>query len=235
MQRARRLVAVVAVALVGSLVLTGCKADPKVAAYVGKTKITEKQVSEIVDDYNAQAAAAAAEAAAQGQPSQPPTPLSRDLVVSTLVIGPVCEQLRVTQGFAKQTITVEQIAQQEGAPVKSVYAKLRSDAWSCLAGMQATGGVPTDEELRDIYDRAVAAGLGVPAQFEDFKQQAAQDQTIQQYVAINRALGEAANGTDVIVNPRYRPLEFALFVAQNGTPVIVTPLGEDASGAVRDS
>jgi hypothetical protein len=235
MQRARRLVAVVAVALVGSFVLAGCKADPTVAAYVGKTKITEKQVSEIVDDFNAKAAAAARAAEAQGQPAQPPTPLSRDLVVSTMVMGPVCEQLQLKQGFAKQTITVDQIAQQEGAPVDSTYAKLRADAWSCLAGMQATGGVPTDEELRDIYDRAVAAGLGVPAQFEDFKQHAAQDQTIQQYVAINRALGEAANVTNVTVNPRYRPLEFALFAAQNGAPVIVTPLGEDASGAVRDS
>src|SRR4051812_11143128 len=105
MQRARRLVAVIAVALVGSFVQAGCQADPTVAAYVGKTKITEADVSKIVDDFTAKADAAAAKATAEGQPPQKSPSLSRDLVVSTLVVGPVCELLRAKQGFAKQAVT----------------------------------------------------------------------------------------------------------------------------------
>ena len=50
MQRARRLAPIAVVAALGIIALTGCRAQPDVAAYIGDRQITENQVTGILDD-----------------------------------------------------------------------------------------------------------------------------------------------------------------------------------------
>jgi hypothetical protein len=221
---ARRMVPVAALALLGALGLAGCRAQPTVAAYVENTKVTEKQV----DDLVANATTAAAKPEEQGTRAP-----SRVDVVSTIVLNQLCDELQRKEGFAKPPVSTEQIRQSEGTPSVSEYAKIRANLWSCLSGVPVGSQEPTDAELRELYDLAKAAGaIDVP--YEDIKAQLAADQSVRQALAIDRTLTEAAKAKDISVNPRYRPLMFPVFTLQSGDAIVSIPMGELGSEAVRD-
>jgi hypothetical protein len=234
MQRARRLAAVVTVALVGSLVLTGCQSNPTVAAYVGKTEITEKQVSAVVDDFNQKNATAAAASPAPDQPQeQKPEPLSRVDALTAMVLQEGCAQLAREKGFRPaSTTTAEDYAKSRGIPATSQYAAIFAELITCASGVPQATVAPTEAELRALYDRAVAAGMlqqPVPS-FEQIKAQLAQDQGVQQAFATKALYNTIASDERVVVNPRYRPLTVEAF--QGGLlPVVI---GGAASEAVVD-
>jgi hypothetical protein len=219
----RRVSQVAVLALVGVATLTGCRTEPTVAAYVDQTKITEAQVDRLIAD--------ATRAAAKPEERGTAAP-GRSDVVATLVLGRVCEDVRAKLGFAKQPVSTEQVRQSEGVPSVSRYAQLRADLYSCLTAVPYADQTPTEAELRDIYDRAVAAGL-VGQSYEETREQLLSDQGIVQRIAIDRAMTQAAKDANVSVNPRYRPLEFPLIPVENGS-IMEVALGELASDAVRD-
>jgi len=221
---ARRLVPVVALALLGALGLAGCRAQPTVAAYVDQTKITEEQVDAMVADAKAKAATP------EEQGTRAP---GRGDVVSTIVLNQLCDDLQKQQGFNKPPVSTEQIKQSEGTPSSSEFAKIRANLWSCLSGVPVETQEPTDAELRELYNLAKAAGA-VDVPFEDIRAQLAADQSVRQALAIDRTLTEAAKGKDITVNPRYRPLMFPVFTLQSGEAIVSIPMGELGSGAVRD-
>lgn len=236
MQRVRGLVPVVALVLLAGGALAGCRSQPTVAAYVGSDEITEKRVTDIIDDFNGQTATPAAPAS-PGEPTPAPPAISRTDVVSTLVLQQVCDQLKAEKQFKTTPVSAADIAQREGLPPASDFAKARADLLSCLSGVEPSSGTPTEKELRDFFGRAVAAHAidpGTP--FESFMQQLSGDESLQQSVsqslAANRAFTEAAQHTKVSVNPRYRPLEFPIYRLQTGGVLVAVPLGEDALDAV---
>jgi hypothetical protein len=226
MQRALRAVPAAVLALVACLALAGCRSQPGVAAYVGNERLTEARVDETVEN------AAAQSRTPDEQGTKPPT---RSDVVTTWVLGKVCEQLRAKQGFAKAPITVERVRQAEGVPASSAYARDRANLYSCLGGVKLTNaGAVTDAELRELYDRAQAAGL-VNQPFDKVKAQLAGNTNIQQALAADRILSGAVRDGDVTVNPRYRPMEFPITDLGTGRgPLIGVLLGEPGSDAVRD-
>src|SRR5687767_6237410 len=138
MQRVRRLAPVVAVALLGGVVLAGCRSAPDVAAYVGSERVTEEQVDDIIDNFNAGQAAPATPASPGPADSAPARQLSRTEVVTTLVLQQVCDELKAKKGFTVTPVPADQVASQEGLPPNSAYAKSRADLWSCLTGGVAT-------------------------------------------------------------------------------------------------
>lgn len=229
MQRARRLVAVMAVTLVGSLVLAGCQSDPTIAAYVGNTKITEEQVSKIVDDYNRLTAQAAA--ANPGAEQQPPA-LDRVDVLTAMVLHEGCAQLAQDKSLKPaSTTTAADFASQRGMPADSQYAILGAELVSCMSGVPAATAPPTEAELRELYDRALAAGMlqePVPT-FDQIKDRLAQDQSVQQAFAAKQLYTAVAGSERVVVNPRYRPLTVQAF--QNAALLPVT-IGGSANDAV---
>lgn len=225
MQRVRRLASIAAVVTVGVIALSGCRSQPGVAAYIGDHKITEDQVTHVVDD-------------AQHKPAGNPQakPPSRKDVVSVLVLGKVCERLSADKGFKPQKqISNDQAAQATGVAADSQYAAEFARLYSCLSGVQAGNPVaPTPAELADLVARGKAAGVipqEVPVQ--EAASQLDGDQ-LRHALASKRTLADAVSAYHVTVNPRYRPLEFPILSFQGNGAAVSVPLGEPGSDAVVD-
>jgi hypothetical protein len=236
----RRVVAVVAFALVGGLTLAGCRTDPAVAAYVGSETITEAQVDQVLAELPAAPPSPSAGEAPRTEASRTeasPPRVDRSDVLSQMVLGRACEALRAQRGFTGAPVTPERVAEAAGVPAASQYAKERSTAQSCLSAainlMLDTVGGPTDADLRDIYDRAKAKGL-VEVPLETIKDRMAADAQVRQAVAAKQIIAQIVADGRVSVNPRYRPMEFVLSDLGTGAPLVVAVLGEPGSDAVRD-
>jgi hypothetical protein len=215
--------AVVSLALGCGLALTGCQADPGVAAYVGTEKITEADVDRLVDD-------AAAKAAGQQGLSAP----SRGDVVITYVLGKVCAERQAREGFTGQTVSRDQIQQIDSVSKDSAYAELRSGTYTCLSGLPNPGDAqPTEADLQDIYDRAQAKGL-VQVPLDQIRDQLTTDASVRQAIGVKRMLTELVKNADVRVNPRYRPMEFRVSDLGSGEALVIAVVGDTGSGAVRD-
>jgi hypothetical protein len=215
--------AVVALALGCGLALTGCEADPGIAAYVGSEKITEAEVDRLVAD-------AAAKSAGQQGLSAP----SRSDVVITYVLGKVCTERQARDGFTGQAVSRDQIQQVDSVPKDSAYAELRSGTYSCLSGLPNTANAePTEADLQDIYDRAQAKGL-VQVPLDEIRGQLAADANVRQAIGVKRMLTELVKDADVRVNPRYRPMEFRVSDLGSGEPLVIAVVGDAGSDAVRD-
>src|SRR5688500_13868238 len=165
--------------------MTACRSSPQVAAYVGNTAITEQRVSEVqngtivaIDDKGTQS-----------------KPVDRQAVVQTLVLLQACEDYRAKNPFEPRQITNDQVVEDMAtqlAPTdpqqkeqwtdqvaSAEYVALRSKAVSCISGLPATPATPTEAELREIYDNALAADAVDPnITFEQIAPQIAQDQQI---------------------------------------------------------
>jgi hypothetical protein len=215
--------AVVSLALGCGLALTGCQADPGVAAYVGSERLTEAEVDRYVED-------AAAKSAGQQGLSAP----SRSDVVITYVLGKVCGERQAREHFTGQPVSRDQIQQIDSVPKDSTYAELRSNTYTCLSGMPNAGGAdPTDADLQDIYDRALAKGL-VQVPLSEIRSQLAADAGVRQAIGVKRMLTDLVKDADVRVNPRYRPMEFRVSDLGSGEALVIAVVGDAGSDAVRD-
>jgi hypothetical protein len=226
MQRVRGLAArgraVVALALVGGLLLTGCQDSPTVAAYVGSEQITEARIDQLVDEVEAKTAG-------QENVGAP----TRAAVVMTVVLDKVCENKQAQEKFPDRAMTDQE--RQQIAPVAGVeYFTIRLNAFSCLYGIPNPAGIaPTDEELRDIYDRAAVKGL-INLPYAEVKDRIAALQEVPPAIGTKRMITEMMAGADIRVNPRYRPLEFIVSDLGSGQPLVVALVGDAGSDAVRD-
>ncbi|MEU6073124.1 hypothetical protein [Micromonospora sp. NPDC047074] len=233
--RARRLVAVASVAL-GLVALSGCRAEPGVAAYVGDLRITEDAVTQVVDDLGAKnPRPTATPAAPEGQPpAQVPQLPGRDQIVSVLVLSEVCERLSAEKNYQPRgQVAPEQLAQQLGLSPESGYVRQTAELYSCLSGVPTGAPVaPTPEEMADV----VAAGRKAGAIPADVPDDAAAGQLdgdqLRTALATRKSLAEAVAAYDVTVNPRYRPLEFPVLSFSGNAPAVSVPLGESGSDAV---
>jgi len=238
MQRARRFAAVVVLAVVGVSVLAGCRTEPKVAAYIGSTKITQAQVDRIIDNARTtgQAAidAAVKQAEDRGQKvdhSKLPEPTlpSRDDVVSALVLKDVASKLAGEQNLKREDIPTEQLAQQLNMPVEATYVQLQSQLRSYLSPIfeKAQPVQATQADLRMIYERARKAGEAWASQpFEAVVKDLDGDQ-VRQALGVRKVLADAVDKADVKVNPQYRPLEFPILSFASGQSAVFIPLEGD--------
>lgn len=230
MQRARRLAPIAVVAAVGIIALTGCRAQPGAAAYVGDRQITENQVTDLIDELRAKPAPAAAAGAPE---VKPPT---RTFVVSVLVLGDVCDRFTKAENLqAKEQAPVDQVAQQFGVAPETEFAKRAAGLFTCLSAVPPGEPVtPTPTELLALGKVAKAAGAIEPT----VSDQAAGDQLngeqLQSALGNRKVLADAVARFDVTVNPRYRPLEFPILSFQGGPAAVSVPLGEGDTGAVAD-
>ena len=224
MQRVRRLARIAVAITVGGLVLTGCRAQPGVAAYVGDDQITEQQVTQIVDDVK--------EKFGDGERAVVPP---RGAIVTTLVLGDVCARLAAEKGYQPRSqVSAEQVAQAVGLPADATYARKAAELYSCLSGVGGEPVAPTAEELADVVNRGKAAGVIPPEKSVADVAAQLDGEQLRAALATRRALAEAVSRYDVTVNPRYRPLEYQLLGFQGNAAAVSVPLGEGASGAVTD-
>ncbi|MEU4569674.1 hypothetical protein [Micromonospora sp. NPDC023956] len=244
--RARRLVAVASVA-VGLIALSGCRSEPGVAAYVGDQRITEDAVTRILDELRDDAGASTPEQPATEQPvpgqptGQPGAPgeqrlPSRGEVVSTLVLGEVCQRLSAEKGYRPQNqVPVEQVSQQLGYPTDTTYPQRVAQLYTCLSGVPAGQPVaPTEQEMTDLVKAGKAAGA-IPEEVTVEQATSQLDgQQLRTALATRKTLAEAVQGYDVTVNPRYRPLSFPVLSFTGDVAAVSVPLGEAGSDAVSD-
>lgn len=244
MQHARRLASIAVIALVGVAVLSGCRSEPGIAAYLGDREITEEQVTEVVDDAKRRlepsptpdgASPAPQEELPPGAP-QPAAPARAD-VLSILLLDALCEQLSAEQGYQPQEeITPDQVAGLVGAHPESLHARNAADLYTCLFSIPADQSVtPTEAELADLVARARTAPDVVPPDTPD--EAVAERLSGPEYLralAQKRALEQAAAERDVTVNPRYRPLEFPVLSFRGNVAAVSVSLSEPGPGTVVD-
>ncbi|WP_433531496.1 hypothetical protein ACQPYA_05180 [Micromonospora sp. CA-263727] len=231
--RARRLVAVASVA-VGLVALSGCRSEPGVAAYVGDHRITEDAVTEVIDDVRAKNATPTE--AVESVPGQEVRLPGRTEVVSTLVLGEVCERVSAAEGYQPQgQVDPEQVAQQLGMSPETGYVRQVAELYTCLSGIPVGAPVaPTEQELAALVAAGKRAGA-IPADVtvEQAAPQLDGDQ-LRQALANRNSLAGAVEAHDVTVNPRYRPVEFPLLSFTGNVVAVGVPLGEPGSNAVTD-
>jgi hypothetical protein len=237
----RRALAAAAAAVLIVTVLTGCRSDPRVAAYVNGKTITEAQVDSMVADAKKVAERNAAQVeAAGGTPVHVPT---RAEAVSVLATQEITRQTLADKNLTKAQVDPSQVAQQFGVPAGSGYASALTDIVAGIIALEDAVGnnaQPSDAELRDVYDRAVAKGLAAPGTFDQVKPQLLQVNGLPQDISARNELASSAAHAGVTVNPRYAPLEFPVetLSTQDGRSFVAValPLGATAgNGAVRSA
>ncbi|MGW3806954.1 hypothetical protein [Micromonospora sp. NPDC005113] len=236
--RARRLLAVASVA-VGLVVLSGCRAEPGVAAYVGDFRITEDALTAAMSDLRTKnptpSASATPTTGDQPPVEKPPLPDSAQ-VASVLVLAKVCEQVSAEENYQPRgQVAVDQVAQQLGLSPDTGYVRRMTELYTCLSGVPVGESVaPTEQELAAVVAAGRKAGT-IPAQVTDQEAASQLDgDQLRGALATRKALGEAVDRYDVTVSPRYRPLEFPLLTFPNNAPAVSVPLGEPGSDAVTD-
>lgn len=189
------------------LSLTACQSSPDAAAYVGGTTISEARVTELLDGYN------------KTVPAEQQLP--RVLVVQYLVHDELCQRLAKQKGF-----TVPEVPQAPSDTPEFAVIANRTEA--CVNAIPLPDQLPTDEEFRDLYERATAAGL-IPADagFNAVLQLWRGDEQLISLLSRERALQDASS--DVRVNPRYGSLSI---VGIN--PAVARKIGDRTGGVVVD-
>jgi hypothetical protein len=222
MQRARRFASIAVVAALGSIVLSGCRSEPDVAAYLGDKRITEDQVTAVIDEVQEKI-----------QPDSGMRAPARDQVLGTMVFGELCARLTAERGYRSPgQILPEQVAQQFGVPADTAYARHTADLLSCLGGVPAENlAAPTEEQLADVVARGKAGGA-LPDTYSLSDAAELDGDQLRTALATRKLLTEAAEEFDITVNPRYRPLEYPLLSFQGNVAAVSVPLGEADSGAV---
>lgn len=193
MQHARRVASIAATLLVGVLVLTGCRSDPKVAAYVGDTTFTRAQVDRVFDSLPREAV------------GENPANV-RQYIVSMMVVRAVAEQH--AESLGKQ-VPEGATNPSSGMDPESAFAKLqgRYNGAVQLLQSEAKPAEPTEELRRNLFQQLEQAGRLQPgAKFEQVAP-VIDSQELRSVVAVRDLLGELARRYDVVVNPAYAPLE----------------------------
>jgi len=214
------------------LLLTGCRADTKVAAYVGDEQLTEADVDRMISGVTT-----AVEELKKSNPATPPDPASLQIpgrgdIVLIYVVDRLCAQRQDREKFPTGQLTDEQ--RQQLVPLPTEYYQLRLHAFSCMRGIPPSQSQPTEADLRELYDRAAAKGL-LNTSYEEIKGRLAADPDIRAAIASKHDLAEMSAAGRLSVNPRYRPLEYLVNDFQTGVRLVVVILGEPGSGgAVRD-
>ncbi|MGI5212130.1 hypothetical protein [Plantactinospora sp. CA-290183] len=246
MQRARRLTSIAISAVLGVTALSACRSEPGVAAYIGDRKITEDQVSAILDDARSKVPPGGHVAGATPAPEQPegappqatevkaPT---RSAVVSALVVGDICRRLATEKGFQpKEQAPVDRFAEQMGLPAGSDHVRNLVELDACLAGMPAGNPVaPTPEEMADLVARGKAAGVVPPEVKVEEAATQLDGELLRGRLAMRNTLAEALKTYRVTVSPRYRPLEYTVLPFSDGTPALAVQVAGGGSDTVIDA
>jgi hypothetical protein len=217
----RSRLALLAVAALAGLALSACQRDPSIAATVGSDKITEDQVDAVLADvqHNRPAPPAPSPGAPTPSPSAlGPVPIDRADVVRYLVLDKMCAADQERRHFPSGEGA--DISELKGISPNSQYAKVFMSMTACLNGEIAgiAPVTPSEAEVREIYDRAKAQGIDVPA-YDTVKDQLKDNDQVKQRIAIKRTLEDQARAQNVFINPRYRPVEVGLLPSDSSQPL----------------
>jgi len=210
----RRLTMAVVAGALAALALAGCRSAPTSAAYVGDSRLTEDQVTKMVDSTNGR--------------------ITREGVVLTFVLAEACTAFSTEKNFTPNTEQGAQALQSEGLDQSTELGQLRLRMHSCIYGAPDAGTKVSDEDLRWFFDDAVKVGAIQPGvTFEQVKAQLAGSQEVVQTLALRRMWADATEKQDISVSPRYRSLSIS--VGAPGNVPVVLQLGDTANDSVVDA
>jgi hypothetical protein len=222
-----RRVAVAVLTLCGGLIISGCRSQPTVAAYAGNEQITEQQLDAIVNQLRA-----TPQQNPQGQaPSAIP---SRQEVLTDWALRRTCEAAQAGKPNATQEIKPEEVVAAAPGWKDTTFATERAKMQTCLSRASVgAGGAPTDAELKDIWDRAVARQLVRPGvTFDQIKDQLAGAPEVRQAVAVKHEIEGWGKAGNLTVNPKFQPLEFQVSDLGSQQPLVIAVVGQAGSDAV---
>ena len=230
MTTGRRLSAAVLSGVLAAGSLAGCRSAPNVAAYVGKSTITEQEVDDVVRN-----ATEAADQVNKGLATDDPLRVKvppRDQIVSTMLVNEICGRLKTDRNLTFLNVDEAAVARDEALPPDSTIARERANLYACISTLEQTAApvAPTEAELRDIFDRGQKAGAIDPElKFEDVGDQL-DGQQVRSALGLRKPFVDAIDRYDVTVNPKYQPLEVPILSFQGGIPaisVVLTPGEKD--------
>jgi hypothetical protein len=217
MQSGRRLAIVAVLGILGVLVLSGCRSQPRVAAYVGSTRYTEAQVDKIITNLQQFPTANLPEDKRQqieGQKQQilaDMGTLRRD-VVSAMVLGDLGRRIAADRHVNVPQVDYAAFADQFQTLPGAELTKVQAD-WIAVATalVQTVQPKPaTEADIRAIFN-ALRASNRLPAGATLQDVAAAYDNArTRQVVGLRDLMADAARQQQVTINPRYRPLTVSL-------------------------
>ena len=243
MQRARRLVAVAAVAVLGLPGLAACaRSNPATAAYVGGAQYSVDRVDDIYPDARKKFGAAVrqeAEAAGQTPAPEDLTPsITRQDVVDLLVGIDLGKRVLAEKNIeAPDQAASADVAQLVRLPEDTQYAQLWAEWIDIFQGLER-GLKPaelSDAAVMAVYDALVRAGAIQPhLSVAQVREQFGSAEFVGGVSAVSDALRQEADKIGVDVNPRFRPLSVPALVTASGKPVLYSLPYVDSNGPVTD-
>jgi hypothetical protein len=234
MQRARRLTSLAALALVGSLALTGCRSQPGAAIYIGSATYSEQYVNGLADQLQKVSTLNRGD--------------GRQTITERLMVRDLGKRLVADKKWPAPEVQEESAATlirnalqsggQGGAqpsiepfrPLIQVLAQYQ--AYRGVVQQHATLEPASDADHAELYERAKTAGQ-VPSGVDAaaYRQMLGPDneRTLQATLGLRKLYAEALKGTDVSLNPKYGARELVLLRDDKNNPMVVVPL--DAKGA----
>lgn len=239
MHRVRRLASAAVVAALAVTVLSACRSQPTVAAYVGNQRITEARVQTVWDD--AKNATATAPLKDQQGDALPFT-LQRADVVRVLTYVAVLQTVAKQQSVTAQPLDPNQALSRALVPATSQYTQAYAQELALLGALQQknqSAPPAPDADLRELQQNLIGAGVQVSPDFASFKSTLSPDQTsaVNASVAVGQEIDRAVTGPlNVRINPRYGTLTVALLDTQSQqtgmyVPLLATSLNPSASPA----
>ncbi|GIG58460.1 hypothetical protein Lfu02_28320 [Longispora fulva] len=222
----RRVLAVVTIAAVGALGLTGCQQGPDTAAYVGDARLTTAQVDGMVKEFTTAQKSKDDKVAQAGLRTQ---------IVSSWVIGQLGKDLVSEGKLPPAQVDVAASAEQFGLAENSQLTRIIAEFKAYQAVIVKAPAVqPTDADYSEVLAQAVKLkAIPEAAQIADMRK-ALPPATLASALGVKQLLlgAQARHTTDV--NPMFGPIAYGVLQLQNGAGSLVqVPLGATRS-AVTD-
>jgi hypothetical protein len=194
MHRLRRGALLAAVAVAGTLALSGCRSQPSVAIYIGDTTYSQKRVEKLASELRAIPDFKTGDA--------------RKLVAQWIVKRDVAKQMLTVRHIALPPVALQETAQQTGLPATGELVKLYAEyqAFNGAIQQRATPAEPSDADFADLFKRAQAAGIVEKGSSEAAFKQGLGDQNTQLFetnLGIRNIYNDGIKRAHVAVNPRY--------------------------------
>ena len=217
MPRSRRFAVVAVLALLGALALTGCgKAQPDVAAYVGDTRYTERQLDAIVDELRAE------------NLSNEERSTARNWALAHLILIDLGRRVAKAHGLEIPDAKYAESARKLGLPPGGKLVHLDADFVAIRDVLATTVEpvMPGEDDYREMW-----AALGSEGTHEELVRVLRSNPILASWLGVWKALNDQAAKTEVVVNPVHSPL-----VANAGErfPLLLIRFGED-TGLVADA
>jgi hypothetical protein len=234
MQRARRLTSLAALALVGSIALTGCRSQPGAAIYIGSATYSEQYVNGLADKLQKVSTLNRGD--------------GRQTIAEWLMVRDLGKRLVADKKWPAPEVQEEsaaalvrnalQSAGQGGAqesvesfrPLIQLLAQYQ--AYQGTVQQHVTPAQASDADYVELYERAKTAGQ-VPPNIDaaSYRKLLGPDneRALQATLGLRKLYADALSGADVSLNPKYGVSQLVLLRDDKNNAMVVVPL--NAKGA----